>query len=171
MPDALQPDMTKPLTAISASSSSSLSGYGCANLSTGPKFEDIRDKRDQFVKARRNRVFTDGQSWGEASDALEIYSMNQDDFFTHLKNVQDDLLLQIARFESQLNQWFEVGESHVPYFPWRIIIILSKRGESDLEMQFLAAYCRHFHDDARRGSRTDQMIVERAIKKGAWDYW
>jgi hypothetical protein len=27
MPDALQPDMTKPLTAISASSSSSLSGY------------------------------------------------------------------------------------------------------------------------------------------------
>jgi len=32
----LQPDMTKPLTAISASSNSSPSAYGCANLSTGP---------------------------------------------------------------------------------------------------------------------------------------
>ena len=135
------------------------------------KYEDIADKRDQFVESRRKRVFTDGQSWGEASDALEIYSMDQDDFFAHLKSVQDDLILQISRFQSQLNKWFDVGESHAPYFPWRIIIILSKRGAGDLEMEFLAAYCRHFYDRARRGSRRDEMIVERAIKKGAWDYW
>jgi hypothetical protein len=135
------------------------------------EFNVIREKQEQFVEARKTHVFIDGKSWGEASDALEIYSMDQNEFFAHLTNVQDNLKLQISRFESQLHQWFEAGESHAPYFPWRIIIILSKRGERDLEIGFLGAYCRHFHDRARRGSKTDEMIVARAIKKKAWDYW
>lgn len=134
-------------------------------------FQDIHEKRDQFKEIRLQRVFEDGKAWGEASGVIPIYSMKQDDFFAHLKNTDNQILVQIDRFDQQLDLWFEVGESHAPYFPWRIIIILSKCGEKCLEKKFLAAYCRHFHDGARRGSRRDEMIVERAIKKGAWDYW
>jgi len=131
----------------------------------------IRERKKEFEERRTKRVFEDGLSWGEASDDLPIYAMEQNDFFIHIKDTDNDIRTQIERFNFGLDQWFKVGETHPPYFPWRIIIILSKRGERILEQKFLAAYCRHFHDGARRGSRTDEKIVERAIKKGAWDYW
>jgi hypothetical protein len=130
-----------------------------------------RDKNNEFSARRIERVLIEGQSLGEASDNLPIYSLNESDFFAHLRETDDDLLEQISRFQFGLDQWFKFGEPHPPYFPWRIIIILSKRGEKDRENLFMASYCRHFHDRARRGSRTDEKIVERAIKKKAWDYW
>ena len=117
------------------------------------------------------KVFDDGLSWGDASGDLPIYSLNQNDFFDNIRATGNEFLVQVERFNFGLDRWFELGETHPPHFPWRIIIILSKRGEIELEIRFLSAYCKHFHDGARRGSRTDERIVERAIKKGAWDYW
>lgn len=133
--------------------------------------DSISDQCEAFQNDRMNNVFGDGLSWGEASGDLPIYSLNQDNFFANIRATNDDIIMQIERFNFGLDRWFKLGETHPPYFPWRIIIILSKRREFEIEIRFLSAYCKHFYDGARRGSRTDERIVERAIKKGAWDYW
>ena len=129
------------------------------------------EKHTGFNERVISRVFEEGMSWGRASGDLQIYDLCESEFFAHLRATDNDLLEQISRFQFGLDRWFEFGESHPPYFPWRIIIILSKRGESEKEKAFLSVYCRHFHDRARRGSRRDEVIVQRAIKKKAWDYW
>lgn len=135
------------------------------------KMESIHDARLRFVESRTIRVFEKGESWGTASDDLPIYTLPQNEFFSLLRMTDNNIQVQIERFNFGLDRWFTLGESHPPYFPWRIIMILSKCGERDLEMRFLHAYCTHFFDGARNGSKKDQLIVERAIGKGAWDYW
>jgi len=126
--------------------------------------EDMNKKHKAFIKKVTNRMFDEGVSYGAASGDHDMYQQSEENFKSHLKNTDNNLKEQISVFNFGLNRWFEHGETHPPYFPMRIAIILSKRKELEKEKKFLAAYCRHFKD---RIGNTDQKITARAIKKGA----
>ena len=123
------------------------------------------ERHHPFIRAAINRMIEHGGSLGQASGNLAIYNQSEEAFKVEIRKTDNDLNGQIARFNFGLDRWFEYGESHPPYFPWRIAIILSKRREVDREKRFLASYCRHFWD--RKGN-TDEKIVARAEKKGAF---
>jgi len=67
-------------------------------------------------------------------------------------------------FNAFLDSWFQHGEYHPPYYPWRIAVILSKQKLKAKEKEFLVAYCRHFRG---RIGNTDEKIDVRAKKLGA----
>lgn len=117
-----------------------------------------------FREAVIKRILETGATYGAAAGDHPMYNQTETDFRQHIKNTDNDLLAQISTFNFGLDRWFKHGESHPPYFPYRIAVILSKRKELDWEKRFLASYCRHFRD--RIGSR-DQQITQRALKKGA----
>lgn len=126
------------------------------------------------LDAKRREKMTDwiglmldeGQAYAQASGNLPIYNQPEEGFRSEIRATDNDLRTQIDRFNFGLDRWFEMGESHPPYWPWRIVVILSKRKDLDREKRFLAAYCRHFW---KRKGRRDEMILERAEKKGAFD--
>lgn len=126
--------------------------------------ENENRKYKMFIENIADRMINEGVSRGVAADDHEMYNQPEDEFFVHLQSVDNELLQQISIFNFGLDRWFEYGECHPPYLPWRIAIILSKRKELEKEKRFLAAYCRHFK--FRVGTR-DQKITNRAIKKGA----
>jgi hypothetical protein len=125
----------------------------------------LDERRHAFLRAATLRMIERGETSGKATGDLAIYNQTEESFRAELRNTDNDLGEQIARFNVGLDRWFEFGETHPPYFPWRVAIILSKSGEKEKEREFLAAYCRHFSD--RRGNR-DEMIVARAEKRGAF---
>ncbi|MFA5593242.1 MAG: hypothetical protein WC989_08010 [Micavibrio sp.] len=126
--------------------------------------EEAGERHKRFVKKAIDRMLDEGVSRGVAADDHEMYKQSEEEFKAHLKETDNDLKEQISIFNFGLNRWFEYGETHPPYFPLRIAIILSKRKELEKEKHFLAAYCRHFKF---RVGTTDQKITNRAIKKGA----
>lgn len=107
----------------------------------------------------------EGKTYNEATGGMEIYNQPQADFKAEIRATDNDLRAQIDRFNVGLDRWFGMGETHPPYFPHRIAIILSKRNELERERRFLAAYCRQF---ARPTGYNDKVIL-RAEKKGAFD--
>lgn len=126
--------------------------------------EEAGERHKPFIKKAIDRMLDEGVSRGVAADDHEMYNQSEEEFKLHLKKTDNDLKEQISIFNFGLDRWFEYGETHPPYFPLRIAIILSKRKELEKEKHFLAAYCRHFK--FRAGTR-DQQITNRAIKKGA----
>ena len=126
--------------------------------------EDAKKLNEPFMEKAIKRMIDEGLKLGEASNNHEMYNQSTQDFKAHLKNTDNDLMEQISIFNFGLDRWFEYGETHPPYFPWRIAVILSKRKEFEKEKRFLAAYCRHFKFSV---GTTDRKITERAFKKGA----
>lgn len=123
-------------------------------------------KRREWMATFFDKTLDEGQTYGQASGDLEIFDQPEADFRAEICATDNDLKTQIDRFNHGLDRHFEYGEYHPPYYPWRIAVILSKRKELDREKRFLAAYCTHFWD---RVGRRDQMILERAEKKGAFN--
>lgn len=123
-------------------------------------------KRRELMHDWIGGMLDQGLTYNQASGGPEIYNQPEGDFRAELKRTDSDLRVQIDRFQASLNRWFATGESHPPYWPWRIAVILSKAKELERERRFLAAYCRHFWN---RKGRQDEMILERAEKKGAFD--
>ena len=117
-----------------------------------------------FREAAIKRMLETGATHGAATGDHPMYNQSEADFRQHIKNTDNDLLTQISTFNFGLDRWFKFGETHPPYFPYRIAVIISKRKELDWEKRFLASYCRHFRD--RIGNR-DEKITQRALKKGA----
>jgi len=134
-------------------------------LSPAEEVERSRRRRE-FLEAATRKMIDDGLAYGEASGDLALYNQTEESFRAEIRNSDNDLPEQVVRFNHGLDRWFEYGECHPPYFPWRIAVILSKRKQVERERAFLASYCRHFWD--RRGRR-DEMIVARAEQKGAFD--
>ena len=126
---------------------------------------ELYRRRQIFLRAATIRLFEHSETYGQATGDLAIYNQSEETYRAEIRDTDSDLNVQIARFNFGLDRWFEYGECHPPYFPWRIAIILSKRRELAREKCFLASYCRHFGD--RKGNR-DEMIVARAKKKGAF---
>ena len=124
--------------------------------------EKIKHKR--FISSVTDNMLDLGVNYGKASGDLSIYNQSEKKFKLHIRKIDNDLIRQISIFNFGLDRWFAYGEIHPPYFPLRIAIILSKNSEIALEKLFLSSYCRHFMD--RKGN-TDEIIVKRAIKKGA----
>lgn len=123
------------------------------------------DKKNKLFNEKIvNRMIDEGITRGVAADDHQMYNQSEHDFKVHLKDTDNDLFEQISILNFGLDRWFEYGETHPPYFPWRIAVILSKRKEFETEKRFLAAYCKHFK--FRVGTR-DQEITRRAIKKNA----
>lgn len=123
-------------------------------------------KRRELMNDWIGGMLDEGLTYNQASGGPEIYNQPEADFKDELKRTDSNLRVQIDRFDAALDRWFETGEGHPPYWPWRIAVILSKRKELEREKRFLAAYCRHFWN---RKGRRDEMILERAEKKGAFD--
>ena len=109
------------------------------------------------------RMMRTGESYGQATDGPAILNQPRRQFQEELRSINDNLQAQIDLFNQGLDRWFEHGEMHPPYYPWRIAVILGKRRKRDKEFEFLTAYCSHFLH--RSGSR-DLKIKERAKKLG-----
>jgi hypothetical protein len=107
----------------------------------------------------------EGKTYNQATGGMEIYNQPEADFKAEIRRTDNDLKVQIDRFNVGLDRWFEIGETHPPYFPERIAIILSKRKELERERRFLAAYSRHF----AKPTGYKNKVVLRAEKKGAFD--
>lgn len=116
--------------------------------------------------ANTGRMFDEGISWGEAMGAHPILNQGEGSFRTELESIKQDLDAQIDIFSHDLNVYFRTGDHPPPYYPMRIAIILRKHKQSDRERRFLSAYFKHFA--TKRGSRTDEKLVERATKLGAY---
>jgi hypothetical protein len=123
------------------------------------------ERRQNFLREAMVRMIENGETYGQASGDLAIYNQPEEFFREEIRNTDNDLNEQISRFNFGLDRWFEYGECHPPYFPWRIAVILSKRKDTEREQLFLAAYCRHFWN--RKGTR-DEAIVARAEKRGVF---
>lgn len=126
----------------------------------------LEPHRRSWLITAAARMFKTGETIGKASGDLEIFNQSETDFRAEIQRTDNDLGIQIERFNHGLDRWFEYAYHHPPYYPWRIAVILSKRKERDREMRFLAAYCRHFW--SMKGARYE-MILARAEKKGAFD--
>lgn len=125
-------------------------------------WEQAKEERHANI----GRMFDEGISWGEAMGAHPIRNQNEDSFRTELQSIKQDLDAQIDIFGHGLNEYFKTGDHPPPYYPLRIAIILRKQKQSDRERQFLSAYFKHFA--MKRGSRTDERLVDRATKLGAY---
>lgn len=127
-----------------------------------------RENASKMYRERLRRVtqtmITTGQSYGQASLAPAILNQDEAGFRRDLKNINDDLDAQIKIFDQGLDSWFQYGEPHPPYYPWRIAVILSKQRMKDKEEAFLRAYMRHFK--GRPGGARDAKIDDRAAKFG-----
>ncbi len=126
--------------------------------------EEENKRYKKFANSVTHRMINEGVTRGVAAVDHQMYNQSEEGFKAHLKTTDNDLNEQISIFNFGLDRWFEHGETHPPYFPWRIAIILSKRKELEKEKRFLAAYCGHFK---YRVGKRDQEITNRAIKKGA----
>lgn len=126
------------------------------------KTEEDR-KYKAFFGGVFNHMVANNTTYGEAAGGLEHLNQTETDFRATIKDTNNDLLWQISVFNKSLDSWFQHGESHAPYYPWRIAVILSKQKMKTKEAEFLAAYCRHFR--GRLGSR-DAKIDARATKLG-----
>lgn len=125
-------------------------------------WEQAKEER----RANIERMFEEGISWGEAMGAHPILNQSENSFRAELQSIQQNLDAQIDIFGYDLDEYFRTGDHPPPYYPMRIAIILRKQGESDRERRFLSAYFNHFA--MKRGSRTDEKLVERATKLGVY---
>jgi len=116
------------------------------------------------VEKATSKMLRSGQSFGVESGGLAILNQSESKFKADIKAKNDDLAAQIDIFNEALDLWFEHGEPHPPYYPWRIAVILSKAKRKDKEEAFLRAYSRHFKN--RRGGARDEKINARADKFG-----
>ena len=117
-----------------------------------------------FMSKITTTMLSTGETYGKASGGLSILNQSEENFRKELQSIDNDIERQISIFQESLDRWFNHGETHPPYYPWRIAVILSKLGKKGKEREFLAAYCRHFLN--RKGDR-DEKIVARAKKLGA----
>ena len=117
-----------------------------------------------FMSNVTTKMLSTGETYGRASGGLPILNQSEEAFRKELRSIDNDIERQISIFQESLDRWFNHGEPHPPYYPWRIIIILSKLGKKEKEKEFLAAYCKHFLN--WKGNR-DEKIVARARKLGA----
>lgn len=124
---------------------------------------------EQTKEARRaniERMFDEGITWGEAMGVHPILNQSEEAFRAELQSIVQNLDAQIDIFSHGLDEYFRTGDHPPPYYPLRIAIILRKQGQSDRESRFLSAYFKHFA--LKRGSRTDEKLVERATKLGVF---
>ena len=125
-------------------------------------WEQAKEER----RANIERMFDLGITWGEAMGAHPILNQSEDSFRTELQSINQNLDAQINIFGHGLDEYFRTGDHPPPYYPMRIAIILRKQKQYERERLFLAAYCKHF--GTKRGSRTDEKILERAAMLGAY---
>lgn len=119
--------------------------------------------KDEFASTFSNMVST-GKTYGQSTGVQDIYSLSQGDFFSYLRNIDNDLGAQIKQFSLFVDRWFQVAEHPPPHFTWRITVILRKAKLFELEREFLAAYFKHFWTE--RGSSRDRDLGRRAVKIG-----
>ena len=117
-----------------------------------------------FMSNVTAKMLSTGETYGTASGGLSMLNQSEQDFRKELRSIDNDIEHQISIFQKSLDQWFNHGEAHPPYYPWRIAIILSKLGKKGKEKEFLAAYCKHF---LNQKGNCDEKIVARAKKLGA----
>lgn len=113
---------------------------------------EARRRHKAFSSAVMDRMFKDGISYGQASSAvlgpgqnpLEHLNQDQDAVRAYLHGIDNDLGAQLAILEGAFSLWFSIGEVVAPYYAWRVALILRKAKRRDLELKWLAAWCRHF---------------------------
>lgn len=112
------------------------------------------------------QILDQGLTWGEAMGAHPILNQSEVSFRAELQSIKQNLAAHIDIFCHDLDGYFRTGDHPPPHYPMRIAIILRKQGQSDRERRFLSAYFKHFA--TKRGSRTDEKLVERATKLGVF---
>jgi hypothetical protein len=124
------------------------------------------DEENRLYKAASNQaslsMLEEGGSWGQAMDFPENYQKTEEEFFSDLKSINENLLEQVRAFSHFVSAWFSKGSHPPPYYADRITTILRKAKRFDLEKGFLAAYFKHFWSPM--GSAKDQKLGERAKK-------
>lgn len=137
-----------------------------SRLNSTPVMDSVKSEKLYNAYTRRavSGMLITGNSYGVASGGLSILNQNEGEFRAELRDKSNNLNAQVSIFDEALDLWFNNGESHPPYYPWRIAVILSKNKLKKKEEEFLRAYSRHFKN--RRGGARDAKIKERAAKFG-----
>lgn len=123
-----------------------------------------RSTREQRL-SEIGRMFSDGLTFGEATNGPPILNQPEEEFRAALKSIDNDVTEQIKIIEHCLPRWFTMGDFPPPYYAWRIVVILRKAKEHDRERKFLRAYLINFRSRFG-GSRRDEMLIDRAAKMG-----
>ena len=118
-----------------------------------------RSKEQRLLEIEK--VFSDGLTFGEATNAPPILNQPEKEFCAALKAINNDIIEQIKIIEHCLPRWFSMGDFPPPYYAFRIAVILRKAKEHGRERKFLRAYLINFRSRFG-GSRMDETLIERA---------
>jgi hypothetical protein len=126
---------------------------------------DYMALHESAQKQRRSeidRMFSDGLSFGEATNAPPILNQPEKEFRAALKAINNEIIEQIKIIEHCLPRWFSMGDFPPPYYAFRIAVILRKAKEHGRERKFLRAYLINFR--SRFGAK--ERLTERAEDMG-----
>lgn len=79
-------------------------------------------------------------------------------------NIDNDLRALVDKIDAEYTKYIETADIPSSYYPLRVAIILRKLRRKTDELQFLAAWCRHFAGSGRGGGYKE--LVVRAGKLG-----
>jgi hypothetical protein len=135
-------------------------------LEEAPVVDDIalRETAQKLYSSEIDRMFSDGLTFGEATNAPPILNQPEKEFRAALKAIDNDIIEQIKIIEHCLPRWFSMVDWPPPYYAFRIAVILRKAKEHGRERKFLRAYLIKFC--SRIGGRTVETLIERASDMG-----
>ena len=119
---------------------------------------------DKYMRTTAARMFDEGLSYGQASNAPAFLNQDQDSFRAFIKKVDQNMEWQCETVTAAFHRYQKTGEIPAPHYPMRIAVLLRKAKDFDRERRFLAAWCRHFPsgNGVKYGA-----LMERAKKAGA----
>jgi hypothetical protein len=153
----------KPPTPIEASVITSLEDLIRLLRSRPPLSKSERSQlyEPYFRKAYATMVER-GVSYGGATGApgTAVMTTNEAAFRSHLQAIDNQLAEQVRIVKEGVDHCFKNGEMPAPYYAWRIVVILRKAKQFELELGFLKAYTTLFHDGvgSRFGALRDRLV-------------
>ncbi|GLK84438.1 hypothetical protein [Ancylobacter defluvii] len=137
-------------------------------------WQEHQKKRDEERQKYFDHIFseegTEEETWPDPilveDTADPLAFLKKPDALEMLHSIENYLSAQISIVEKSFSRYVVTGDLPAPHYPFRICVILRKSKESDLEMSFLAAWCRHFGWIGRDSGARYADLVSRAKKLG-----
>ena len=120
------------------------------------------ERKEQNYRDDTWRRLLNGEEYHEAIETPSMYRQSRELFQTTIQDTNNNLEWQCATVSVAFDRYERIAETPAPYFAWRIAVILRKAKDSERELAFLKAWCRHFKN-AKNGRRFDDL-VDRLVK-------
>ena len=126
-------------------------------------WQQDKDREKKIIE----RMLQENITYGEASGEYEFLNKNEKEFKAYLKIINNELDTNVEIIKHGFENYIHRGDAPLPYYAWRIAIILSKNKLYQEERIFLHEWSRHFARLENCGGRY-KSLIERARKKGAF---